>query len=123
MSSYKSFEELDTWKSCRIIVKWVRIKTERLPKNEFDLKDNISRAARSTTRNIAEGFGRFSFKENVHFCRIARGSLFEIIDDVITLFEEGYINEEEYIDGRNKINDAIKLLNGYIKYLQTKSTQ
>jgi four helix bundle protein len=93
------------------------------PRAEFNLIDNITRAARSTTRNIAEGFGRFSYQENTQFCRIARGSLFEIIDDVITMFEEKYITEEEYKEGRNKIEHAIKVLNGYIHYLQIRKKE
>ena len=86
------------------------------------MKDNFIRAARSATRNIAEGFGRFSFKENVHFCRIARGSLYELIDDTITMHEENNLSEEEYLIGREKINHALKVLNGYIAYLH-KQTQ
>jgi four helix bundle protein len=86
------------------------------------MKDNFIRAARSTTRNIAEGFGRFSFKENIHFCRIARGSLYELIDDTITMHEENQLNDNAYRIGREKINHALKVLNGYIAYLQ-KQTQ
>jgi four helix bundle protein len=118
MGSFTSFEQLECWKACRAVVKWVREMVIKLPAKEFDLKDNVSRAARSTTRNIAEGFGQFHFGENVQFCRISRGSLFEIIDDAITMHEEKYISEEEYNDGRTRINYAIKVLNGYIQYLQ-----
>jgi four helix bundle protein len=118
MGSFTSFEQLECWKACRVVVRWVREMVMKLPAREFDLKDNISRAARSSTRNIAEGFGRFHYQENVQFCRISRGSLFEIIDDAITLYEEGFITKEEYFDGRSKIDHAIKVLNGYIHYLQ-----
>lgn len=118
MGSFTSFEQLECWKACRVVVKWVKEAVAKLPAREFDLKDNITRAARSTTRNIAEGFGRFYYQENIQFCRISRGSLFEITDDVITMFEEKYISEEEYNDGRNKIDHAVKILNGYIQYLQ-----
>ena len=118
MGSFTSFEQLECWKACREVVKWVRTSVSKIPLKEFDLKDNISRAARSSTRNIAEGFGRFHFQENVQFCRISRGSLFEIIDDAITMYEEKYISQEEYTEGRAKIDFAIKVLNGYIQYLQ-----
>ena len=118
MGSFTSFEQLECWKACRVVLKWVKEAVVKLPVREFDLKDNITRAARSTTRNIAEGFGRFSYQENIQFCRISRGSLFEITDDAITLYEENYITEEEYKNGRQKIDYAIKLLNGYIQYLQ-----
>ncbi|MBB1284709.1 four helix bundle protein [Flavisolibacter sp. BT320] len=118
MSSFTSFEQLECWKACREVVKWVRISVSKLPAREFDLKDNISRAARSTTRNIAEGFGRYHFQENIQFCRISRGSLFEIIDDMITMKEENFISEGEFTIGRSKVDFAIKLLNGYIQFLQ-----
>jgi four helix bundle protein len=118
MASFKSFEELQAWKACREVVKWVREMVKKVPRAEFNLIDNITRAARSTTRNIAEGFGRYSFQENSQFCRISRGSLFEIIDDVITLLEEKYITEDDYNEGRAKIDTALKILNGYIQYLQ-----
>src|SRR5687768_3600249 len=118
MGSFTSFEQLECWKACREVVKWVRISVSKLPAKEFDLKDNISRAARSTTRNIAEGFGRYHYLENIQFCRISRGSLFEAIDDMITMKEENFISEDEYITGRAKVDYAIKLLNGYIQYLQ-----
>ena len=81
----------------------------------------MKRAARSTTQNIAEGFGRFHYKENLQFCRISRGSLFELTDDLITSIDEGFINKEDYELGRNKIANALALLNGYIKYLNSKA--
>lgn len=119
MPTFKSFEELDCWKACRDVVRWVMTISQKFPKDEaFDLKDNMRRAARSTTRNIAEGFGRHHHKENIQACRISRGSLYEVIDDVITAFEERYITEDEYKEGRKLIDRAIKLLNGYINYLK-----
>jgi four helix bundle protein len=77
----------------------------------------MNRAARSTTRNIAEGYGRYHHKENIQFCRISKGSLYELIDDLITCKEDNYISEEDYNAGRTLIDTAIKLVNGYIKYL------
>ena len=58
--------------------------------------DDMKRAARSTTHNVAEGFGRFHFQENVQFCRISRGSLYELIDQLITSKDDDYITSEEY---------------------------
>jgi len=80
----------------------------------------MKRAARSTTQNIAEGFGRFHYKENMQFCRVSRGSLYELIDDLITSIDEGFINKEDYELGRTKISNAMALLNGYINYLNRK---
>ncbi len=88
------------------------------PKEEkYSIVDNMKRAARSTTQNIAEGFGRFHYRENLQFCRISRGSLYELIDDLITSLDEGFINQIDYEKGREKISTALALLNGYISYL------
>ncbi len=83
----------------------------------------MRRASRSPTRNIAEGYGRYHFQENIQFCRQSRGSLFELIDDLITAKDEGYITEQEYNEARAKINIALRLLNGYINYLERAKKQ
>ncbi|NNF36854.1 MAG: four helix bundle protein [Saprospiraceae bacterium] len=78
---------------------------------------NIRRAGRSSTRNIAEGFGRHHHKENMQFCRILRGSLHEIIEDLNILLDEENINEVKFNEGKLLVSKALKSLNGYIKYL------
>ena len=114
-----SFEELDCWKASRVVRNEVRIIIKKFPaKEKYALTDNMRRASRSITENIAEGFGRFHYQENIQFCRISRGSLFELIDQYITAKDESYINSEEYNKGRELLNTAIGLLNGYINYLE-----
>ena len=121
-NSYKSFEDLQCWQACREVRIFIAELVKSYPKEEqYSLVDNMKRAARSTTQNIAEGFGRFHFKENLQFCRISRGSLFELTDDLITSIDEGFISKEDYELGRNKIANALALLNGYIKYLNSKA--
>ena len=122
-NSYKSFEDLQCWQACKEVHIFIAELVKSYPKEEqYSLVDNMKRAARSTTQNIAEGFGRFHYKENLQFCRISRGSLFELIDDLITSIDEGFISKEDYELGRNKIAKALALLNGYIKYLNSKAT-
>lgn len=75
------------------------------------------RCSRSVTNNIAEGYGRFHYKENAQFCRQSRGSLYELLDHVSIAFEEELINETECLSLENDIKDCIRVLNGYIKYL------
>lgn len=72
------------------------------------------RAARSTTHNIAEGFGRYHYQENIQFCRQSRGSLFELKDQLICSLDEGFITEEDKDKGTVLIDKALTLLNGYI---------
>ncbi|GAG51541.1 unnamed protein product [marine sediment metagenome] len=78
------------------------------------------RASRSSTANIAEGYGRFHFQENIQFCRQSRGSLFELIDHLLVAEECEYIGSEEREELIEHITSAIRLLNGYIKYLKSR---
>lgn len=120
--NYKSFEELKCWQLCRKVRIFISELVKSYPKEEkFNLVDNMKRAARSTTHNIAEGFGRFHYQENVQFCRISRGSLYELVDQLITSKDEGFINDKDYQEGRDLISNALALLNGYINYLSRKN--
>jgi four helix bundle protein len=96
---------------------------KKYPKDEkFSLADNMKKAARSTTHNLAEGFGRFHYQENIQFCRISRGSLYEFIDQRITSRDESFITSKEYEEGRALIAKALPLVNGYIRYLNSQRT-
>ncbi len=121
--SFKTFEDLKCWQACREVRIYIVSIVKNYPKDEkYSIVDNMKRAARSTTQNIAEGFGRFHYRENMQFCRISRGSLFELIDDLIASVDEGFISQEDYRLGREKISDALALLNGYIRYLNRRLT-
>ena len=92
---------------------------KKLPNDEkFSLTNQIKRSSRSVGSNIAEGYGRFHFQENIQFCRIARGSLFETLDHGLIAFDEGYISEDDLNQLRDIFNKTLLILNGYIKYLK-----
>ena len=118
MATIKTFEDLDCWKACfEVKIRVMKIIKHFPPEEKYDLFDNMKREANSTTRNIAEGFGRYHFKENIQFVRIAKGSMTEVLDDAITAEYKKYISKEELEIGRTKITRALQLLNGYIRYL------
>lgn len=114
----RSFEDLECWKVGTELRRFVSQLVKTFPKEEqFDLTSQMKRASRSVTHNIAEGYGRFHYQENIQFCRQARGSSYELIDQFIVAFDEKYITNEELIKGKEQINKSLALLNGYIKYL------
>ena len=118
-NNLRSFEELEVWQKCRDLRLKIRKQTNSFPKYEiYRLTDQIVRASRSVTANIAEGYGRFHNQENIQFCRIARGSLYELIDHFIVALDEGYINEQKLNELKNDIERCNRLLNGYINYLK-----
>ena len=122
--SFKSFEDLECWKACTEVRRFVSELVKKYPKEEkFGLVDDMKRSGRSTTHNIAEGFGRFHYQENIQFCRHSQGSLYELIDQLITSKDDGYISSEEYEKGRALISKSLALLNGYINYLSRQKDQ
>ncbi len=84
MESLKSFEELNCWKEAVLLRQGLKAFLTALPKQEeYKLKDQLIRCLRSVTNNIAEGYGRFHYQENIQFCRISRGSLYEAMDHLL----------------------------------------
>jgi four helix bundle protein len=115
---HNDFRDLEVWQRCRTIRRNVWRICRQLPKEErFRLADQMIRASRSVTACIAEGYGRFHFRENVQFCRQARGSLYELIDHIDVATECGYVSPENTKALTTKTKKAIWILNGYIKYL------
>ena len=116
----RTFEDLECWKQCRALRLFVAKEVvPLLPKEErYRIGDQLLRAARSTTANIAEGYGRFHYLDNAKFCSNARGSCWEVLDHLITGNDESFISAELLGRGREVVNDAVKLLNGYMNYLK-----
>jgi four helix bundle protein len=80
----------------------------------YALGIQMRRAAISITANIAEGFGRQSWKENTRFCRISRGSAYELRDHLTTAFDQKYLSDEDFERLDHEIIIFIKQLNAYI---------
>ncbi len=120
MSNYNSFEDLGCWKEARNLRLFVKTSIiSNIPNEEkYSLISQIRRSSRSVGNNIAEGYGRYNFQENIQFCRIARGSLFETLDHAIIALDEGYITQEIFDDLKDIHSKALLILNGYIKYLK-----
>ena len=73
-----SFEKLEVWQETRKLVSEIYRLVSKFPKEEkYALSDQIRRAIVSVPSNIAEGTGRGSLKEQIHFVEIAFGSLME----------------------------------------------
>jgi four helix bundle protein len=116
----KTFEDLEAWKAGRELRVFVFRQIVPILKNlkEFDLLDQIKRASRSVTHNIAEGHGRFHFMDNYRFCSQARGSLNEVLDQFITCHDDSLIEDDLYHVGRDHFNRTLRILNGYMSWLK-----
>lgn len=117
-NAIRSFEDLECWKVCTEFRRFVSNTIKTFPKEErYELISQMKRASRSVTHNIAEGYGRFHYQENIQYCRQARGSLYELKDQFIVAFDEGCISKDDLGKGEELQSKSLALLNGYIKYL------
>src|SRR4029453_16392606 len=88
------------------------------PEEKFCLANQMRRAALSVSNNIAEGHGRWHYQENIRYCRMSRGSVDELIDDLKTCEDERYVNRELIVGLKTEAYDLIRRINGYIAYLR-----
>ncbi|MDQ6757512.1 MAG: four helix bundle protein [Bacteroidota bacterium] len=114
------FEDLEIWKKARSLKIEISATIKSFPAEEkFRLADQILRSARSIGALIAEGHGRFSYPDQIHFCIQARGSLTETINHLIDALDANYISEIILEDYRIKFKELERMLNGYIIYLRS----
>jgi four helix bundle protein len=86
---------------------------DKFPKYEtYALGDQLRRAVTSVPSNIAEGSGRFSVKEKIHFIEIAYGSLTETLCQLDIAHDLGYIGDEDFANEKERINVIGKQLSG-----------
>jgi four helix bundle protein len=116
----EGFEGLAVWRKAHELMLFVhRQILPVLPREEkWCLADQIRRASKSVAANIAEGYGRFYYQDNIRFCYNARGSLVETINHLIAARELDYISIDLYQEGRQLADDVYRLINGYIAYLK-----
>lgn len=90
-----------------------------LPYEEkWGLIQQIRRSAQSIPANIAEGYGRYYYQDNVRFCYVARGSLEELLSHLVLAHQLNYIPTEIFDRLAQQGDDLVRLINGYIVYLK-----
>ena len=86
------------WKKVRVFINEIKGLTTSFPAEEkFRLTDQIIRSSRGVTATIAEGHGRYTFKDQLHFCIMVRGSLSESLNHLIDAFDCKFIDKEKLI--------------------------
>ena len=114
----KSFEELEVWRKSQDLAVDVYKITKHFPQDElYSITSQVRRSAGSISANIAEGFGRMTHKDKVHFMTIAYGSLLETKNFLYLSARLGYIHQA---DLDKLIEDVVvcqKLLSSFRKSL------
>ena len=88
------------------------------PEEKWNLNQQLRRSSLSISANIAEGYGRYYYQDNVRFCYLARGSLEETLSHLVFAFEAKHIPEELYNELESEGEEIDKMLNGYIAFLK-----
>ena len=120
MENIKDFKDLFLWQRAMDIVVEVYDLVKKLPKEElFALSDHIRRAVISIPSNIAEGQGRNSSKEFIHFLSIAKGSKAELETQLLLCVRINYLKELEIEKAMSLVEEVGKMLHSLQKRLTT----
>ena len=115
--AYKSFEELEVWKSgCRIAV---RVYEVLINCKDYGLKDQMARAAVSISSNIAEGAERDSKQEFIRFLHIAKGSAAELRTQIYIACKIGIIDNSVQKEFAEELKKISSMLHSLIKSIKT----
>ena len=112
----RSFEDLRAWQYGHALVVAVYEMTKTFPPREiYSLTNQIRRSAISVTSNIAEGFGRRTYKDKLQFYSLAHGSLLELKSQIYIAHDVGYLTDGAFSDIVKQIHDAYIMLQGLLK--------
>jgi four helix bundle protein len=118
-SEITTFTKLDTWKHSHTLVIAVLDVCKSMPLHD-SLRKQIERSAISITSNIAEGFGRQSIQDKKHFYVIARGSAFELQNQLLIARDMNLVSGEDFNKLAGLSVDSTKLLHGLIRSTRSK---
>ncbi|MCL2040489.1 MAG: four helix bundle protein [Bacteroidales bacterium] len=116
-----NFKELIVWQKSRNLVKDVYKLTQKFPAEErFGLTQQIRRASVSIPSNIAEGSGRGTNNDFLHFIDMANGSAFEVETQLYLALDLEYISQSDFEEIMKKLFDIERLIYNFKKSLSNK---
>ncbi len=119
MSSFKSFEEIESWQKARELTREVyTVSNQGAFTKDFGLRDQIRKASISIMSNIAEGFERDGTREFLQFLAVAKGSSSEVRAQLYIALDQDYIDKNTF-ETLSAISIEIgRLLGGLMNYLR-----
>ena len=111
-----AYRKLRVYQYVREYNKHVYLLLKKFPKEEnYALCDQLRRSSTSVLSNIAEGSGRISNKEKLHFIEIAFGSLTESMCQMEIAYDLGYIDADNLTRLEYYVTEISKMLSGLHK--------
>jgi four helix bundle protein len=116
-----SYRELLVWQKAKSLAVHIYVITERFPRSEvYGLTSQARRAAVSIISNIAEGQGRLTSNEFLHFLGLARGSLHELEAQLSVATDLSYIEPATHQVIEGELRQVLGLLNRLIEAIRRK---
>jgi four helix bundle protein len=117
-----SYKDLIAWQKARKLAAEVYRVTQHFPAKEtYGLTAQLRRAAISVVSNIAEGQGRLTKGEFIHFLGQARGSLLEVETQLFVAFDLGYLSQADLDRMERETGDVLGLVNRLIASLRARA--
>jgi len=111
------FETLKVWQKSQVFCSSILDEVRALPLDyRYTIGNNLIRAAISIPNNIAEGSGRRSKKESTNFYNIAKGSVYEVVNVTIVLYDKKLLTKEQFDIIYQQSEEIAKMLTGLINY-------
>jgi four helix bundle protein len=118
--SIQGLQRLEVWRRSKDFA--LRIYREVLPllpsEEKWALNQQLRRSSVSISANIAEGYGRYYYQDNVRFCYNARGSLEETLSHIVFCHEISYVPASLFQELAGEGEEITRMINGYIAYLK-----
>lgn len=121
MATIKQFEDIDAWKRGRVLTNLIfQLTGQPAFGRDFELRNQLRRAAISVMSNIAEGYERDSGdKDFRHFLSIAKGSAGEIRSQLYIALDNGFINQVQFDEATALAAEVCRLLQRFMAYLRS----
>jgi four helix bundle protein len=113
-------ERLEVYQTGRQFNREVRELLEDVPRGNAESKDNLRRAAKSVTRNVAEGGGKWQLADKIHYYHIARGSATECAASLDELVDFALLDERRIVHPKATLARVVSMLIAMIRSLETR---
>ncbi len=120
MQPFFDHERLEVYRVARQFNREARQLLEDVPRGHADSRDNLKRAAKSITRNIAEGSGKWKIADKVHFYHIARGSATECAASLDELVDFAMMPEARIRKPKEILARVVSMLIAMIRSLEAR---
>lgn len=114
---HEKFEDMQVWKDARVFVGRIYQISKNQFKNDFELMNQLRRAALSIVLNIAEGHERKTNKDFAYFITIAKASAGECRAALYIALDLSYVTKSEFDILQNEVINITRQLSGFGSYL------